>query len=150
MDSTPVDVSSIIVLTIRRTGILTSPVHPCTITFCTAPKSSISSNLPRPILQPMNTGGSNPYITRLSLTSTSSRSGTDIQNHTWLGDMVDEVVRVELTSGNTMIIPTGWIHAVVRSKRYPFFKLIGCQYTPKDTLVFGGNFLHSLNIKTRE
>ncbi|KAG8795110.1 JmjC domain-containing histone demethylation protein 1, partial [Serendipita sp. 399] len=61
-------------------------------------------------------------------------SGTDIQNHTWLGDMVDEVVRVELTAGNTMIIPTGWIHAV---------------YTPTDTLVFGGNFLHSLNMKTQ-
>lgn len=61
-------------------------------------------------------------------------SGTDIQNHTWLGDLVDEVVRVELVAGNTMIIPTGWIHAV---------------YTPVDTLVFGGNFLHSLNMKTQ-
>lgn len=30
-----------------------------------------------------------------------------------------------------MIIPTGWIHAV---------------YTPMDSIVFGGNFLHSLNI----
>jgi hypothetical protein len=27
--------------------------------------------------------------------------------------MVDEVFKVELTQGNTMIIPTGWIHAVV-------------------------------------
>jgi len=33
-----------------------------------------------------------------------------------------------------MIIPTGWIHAV---------------YTPVDTLVFGGNFLHSLNVVTQ-
>lgn len=40
-------------------------------------------------------------------------SGTDLQSSTWLGDMVDEVVKVELTQGNTMIIPTGWIHAVV-------------------------------------
>ena len=30
-----------------------------------------------------------------------------------------------------MFVPTGWIHAV---------------WTPKDSLVFGGNFLHSLNI----
>lgn len=30
-----------------------------------------------------------------------------------------------------MFIPTGWIHAVL---------------TPIDSLVFGGNFLHSLNI----
>lgn len=40
-------------------------------------------------------------------------SGTEIQNHAWLGDMVDEVMKVELHAGNTMIIPTGWIHAVV-------------------------------------
>ena len=37
-----------------------------------------------------------------------------MQNHSWLGDMCDEVFKVELTQGNTMIIPTGWIHAVVR------------------------------------
>ncbi|KAI0273867.1 jumonji protein [Gloeopeniophorella convolvens] len=58
-------------------------------------------------------------------------SGSEIQNHTWLGDMVDEVVKVELKEGNTMIIPTGWIHAV---------------YTPQDAVVFGGNFLHSYNV----
>lgn len=40
-------------------------------------------------------------------------SGSEIQNHTWLGDMVDEVIKVELVAGNTMIIPSGWIHAVV-------------------------------------
>ena len=40
-------------------------------------------------------------------------SGTELQNHAWLGDMVDEVFKVELIEGNTMIIPTGWIHAVV-------------------------------------
>ncbi|TFK42857.1 jumonji superfamily protein [Crucibulum laeve] len=61
-------------------------------------------------------------------------SGTELQNHAWLGDMADEVYKVELTQGNTMIIPTGWIHAV---------------YTPVDTLVFGGNFLHSYNVATQ-
>ncbi|KAH9951433.1 JmjC domain-containing histone demethylation protein 1 [Amylocystis lapponica] len=61
-------------------------------------------------------------------------SGTEMQNHSWLGDMCDEVFKVELTEGNTMIIPTGWIHAV---------------YTPIDTLVFGGNFLHSYNVATQ-
>ncbi|KAJ6611783.1 hypothetical protein B0H10DRAFT_2165726 [Mycena sp. CBHHK59/15] len=54
-------------------------------------------------------------------------SGTELQS-SWLGDMVDEVTKVVLTAGNTMIIPSGWIHAV---------------YTPLDTIVFGGNFLHS-------
>ncbi|KAI0956925.1 hypothetical protein AcW1_005482 [Taiwanofungus camphoratus] len=61
-------------------------------------------------------------------------SGTEMQNHSWLGDMVDEVFKVELHDGNTMIIPTGWIHAV---------------YTPADTLVFGGNFVHSYNVATQ-
>ncbi|TFK55342.1 Clavaminate synthase-like protein [Heliocybe sulcata] len=61
-------------------------------------------------------------------------SGTEMQSNTWLGDMVDEVVKVVLTAGNTMIIPTGWIHAV---------------FTPVDTLVFGGNFLHSYNMVTQ-
>ncbi|KAI0747786.1 Clavaminate synthase-like protein [Daedaleopsis nitida] len=61
-------------------------------------------------------------------------SGTEVQNHSWLGDMCDEVFKVELKTGNTMIIPTGWIHAV---------------YTPMDTLVFGGNFLHSYNVSTQ-
>lgn len=40
-------------------------------------------------------------------------SGTEMQNHSWLGDMCDDVYKVELQTGNTMIIPTGWIHAVV-------------------------------------
>jgi len=61
-------------------------------------------------------------------------SGSEIQTTTWLGDLVDKVYSVELVQGNTMIIPTGWIHAV---------------YTPVDTLVFGGNFLHSLNVVTQ-
>ncbi|KAI0316779.1 JmjC domain-containing histone demethylation protein 1 [Amylostereum chailletii] len=57
-------------------------------------------------------------------------SGTEMQTHTWLGYLVDEVIRIDLSQGNTMIIPTGWIHAV---------------HTPVDALVFGGNFLHSYN-----
>ncbi|KAI0086684.1 Clavaminate synthase-like protein [Irpex rosettiformis] len=61
-------------------------------------------------------------------------SGSEVQSHAWLGDMCDEVFKIELHTGNTMIIPTGWIHAV---------------YTPIDTLVFGGNFLHSYNVATQ-
>ncbi|KAJ7184115.1 jumonji superfamily protein [Mycena filopes] len=65
-------------------------------------------------------------------------SGTELQS-AWLGDMVDEVTKIVLTAGNTMIIPSGWIHAV---------------YTPVDTIVFGGNFLHSfampMQIKIRK
>lgn len=39
--------------------------------------------------------------------------------------------KVELQPDDTLTIPTGWIHAV---------------HTPEDALVFGGNYLHSLNI----
>ncbi|KIY51157.1 Clavaminate synthase-like protein [Fistulina hepatica ATCC 64428] len=59
-------------------------------------------------------------------------SGSELQSQTWLGDMVDEVVKITLTEGNTMFIPSGWIHAV---------------FTPIDTIVFGGNFLHSYSAR---
>ncbi|EGD77623.1 hypothetical protein PTSG_08718 [Salpingoeca rosetta] len=35
--------------------------------------------------------------------------------------------RIDLSAGNTFFIPSGWIHGV---------------YTPEDTIVFGGNYLH--------
>ena len=46
--------------------------------------------------------------------------------------MVEKCGRVILDRGNTLLIPSGWIHAV---------------YTPRDSLVFGGNFLHSFSIE---
>lgn len=49
----------------------------------------------------------------------------------FFGDTVEKCARVYLTAGNTFFIPTGWIHAV---------------YTPTQSLVFGGNFLHSFGI----
>jgi len=54
------------------------------------------------------------------------------QSETFLGDMVDKCFKLKLRPGQTLFIPTGWIHAV---------------YTPVHTIVFGGNFLHSLNIQ---
>uniref|UniRef100_A0A665XGA8 [histone H3]-dimethyl-L-lysine(36) demethylase n=1 Tax=Echeneis naucrates TaxID=173247 RepID=A0A665XGA8_ECHNA len=53
------------------------------------------------------------------------------QGDIFLGDKCHDCQRIELKQGYTFIIPSGWIHAV---------------YTPEDTLVFGGNFLHSFNI----
>ncbi|XP_030643962.1 lysine (K)-specific demethylase 2Aa [Chanos chanos] len=53
------------------------------------------------------------------------------QGDIFLGDKAMDCQRIELKQGYTFIIPSGWIHAV---------------YTPVDTLVFGGNFLHSFNI----
>uniref|UniRef100_A0A673ZPL4 [histone H3]-dimethyl-L-lysine(36) demethylase n=1 Tax=Salmo trutta TaxID=8032 RepID=A0A673ZPL4_SALTR len=53
------------------------------------------------------------------------------QGDIFLGDKAQDCQRIELKQGYTFMIPSGWIHAV---------------YTPEDTLVFGGNFLHSFNI----
>lgn len=54
------------------------------------------------------------------------------QSDIFFGDTVDKCARITLHEGNTFFIPTGWIHAV---------------YTPVDSLVFGGNFLHSYGIE---
>lgn len=56
------------------------------------------------------------------------------QSTTFLGDLVKECYSVDIKAGNTMIIPTGWIHAV---------------FTPEDSVVIGGNFLHSFNVDTQ-
>ncbi|KAF9094578.1 JmjC domain-containing histone demethylation protein 1 [Mortierella sp. AD031] len=54
------------------------------------------------------------------------------QSTTFFGDEVSgKCYKVELTQGDTMMIPAGWIHAV---------------YTPASSMVIGGNFIHSLNI----
>lgn len=52
------------------------------------------------------------------------------QGDIFFADKVRECQRIELEAGWTFFIPTGWIHAV---------------FTPEDSLVFGGNFLHTLN-----
>lgn len=56
------------------------------------------------------------------------------QGDIFLGDRVRDCQRIELKQGYTFFIPSGWIHAV---------------YTPVDSMVFGGNFLHSFNIPTQ-
>ncbi|KAF2147125.1 uncharacterized protein K452DRAFT_217652, partial [Aplosporella prunicola CBS 121167] len=52
------------------------------------------------------------------------------QNWTFLADETKECYRVDLTEGDTMLIPSGWIHAV---------------WTPENSLVIGGNFLTRIN-----
>ncbi|KAK0417818.1 hypothetical protein QR680_013229 [Steinernema hermaphroditum] len=49
----------------------------------------------------------------------------------FFGTVVEKCARVELHAGDTFMIPSGWIH---------------CVYTPEDSLVFGGNFMHSWSI----
>ncbi|GAB1290151.1 Lysine-specific demethylase 2B [Apodemus speciosus] len=60
------------------------------------------------------------------------------QSDIFLGDRVERCQRIELKQGYTFFIPSdtpeersSWIHAV---------------YTPVDSLVFGGNILHSFNV----
>lgn len=53
------------------------------------------------------------------------------QETEWLGDSLQRLARVEIGTGETMLIPAGWIHAV---------------HTPEDTLVIGGNFLSDYNV----
>ena len=53
------------------------------------------------------------------------------QAHVFLPDMVRECQRIVIEAGWTLLMPSGWIHGV---------------YTSRDSIVFGGNFLHSFNI----
>ncbi|XP_074595274.1 lysine-specific demethylase 7B-like [Brevipalpus obovatus] len=49
-------------------------------------------------------------------------------------DAHSQCYQLTLKEGNTLFIPSGWIHAVL---------------TTQDSLVFGGNFLHPLSIKSQ-
>lgn len=53
------------------------------------------------------------------------------QESEWLGHALRDVTRADICTGETMLIPAGWIHAV---------------HTPCDTLVIGGNFLADYDV----
>ncbi|XP_038637306.1 lysine-specific demethylase 7A-like isoform X2 [Scyliorhinus canicula] len=72
--------------------------------------------------------------TNANLALYESWSGTINQSETFFGDQVDRCYKCVLQQGQTLFIPTGWIHAVL---------------TSKDCMAFGGNFLHNLNISTQ-
>lgn len=57
-----------------------------------------------------------------------------VGDNAFFGKSVEACHVAILEPGDTMLIPSGWIHAV---------------YTPDDSLVFGGNFLHSQSIRTQ-
>ncbi|XP_012589767.1 PREDICTED: histone lysine demethylase PHF8 isoform X1 [Condylura cristata] len=69
--------------------------------------------------------------TNANLTLFECWSSSSNQNEMFFGDQVDKCYKCSVKQGQTLFIPTGWIHAVL---------------TPVDCLAFGGNFLHSLNI----
>ncbi|XP_046841097.1 lysine-specific demethylase 7A-like [Xenia sp. Carnegie-2017] len=58
-------------------------------------------------------------------------SASSNQSEMFFADLITRCYKVVLKPGQTLFIPSGWIHAV---------------FTSKDSLVFGGNFLHSYNI----
>ncbi len=72
-----------------------------------------------------------PTIENLTLYSNWINSSN--QDNIFFGDIVGEgqCQIVDVNEGNTLIIPSGWIHSV---------------FTPLDSLVIGGNFLHSGSI----
>lgn len=53
------------------------------------------------------------------------------QNEVFFDDLVSTCYEVRLKAGMTMLIPSGWIHGV---------------YTPSDSIVIGGNYLHSFSV----
>ncbi|KAJ1907767.1 JmjC domain-containing histone demethylation protein 1 [Tieghemiomyces parasiticus] len=53
------------------------------------------------------------------------------QNNVFLGDIARPCYELVIRPGNTMVIPSGWIHAV---------------YTTADSIVIGGNFLSALDL----
>ncbi|XP_039616610.1 lysine-specific demethylase 7B-like isoform X2 [Polypterus senegalus] len=58
-------------------------------------------------------------------------SSSPNQSEVFFGDKVDKCYKCVVRQGTTLLIPTGWIHAVL---------------TSQDCMAFGGNFLHNLNI----
>lgn len=56
------------------------------------------------------------------------------QNYTFLPSITKECYRVDLNEGDTMLIPSGWIHAV---------------WTPETSLVIGGNFLTRMSFQNQ-
>uniref|UniRef100_A0A8C3AZT4 Lysine-specific demethylase 7A n=1 Tax=Cyclopterus lumpus TaxID=8103 RepID=A0A8C3AZT4_CYCLU len=58
-------------------------------------------------------------------------SSSPNQSEVFFGDKVEKCYKCVVPQGTTLLIPTGWIHAVL---------------TSQDCMAFGGNFLHNLNI----
>ncbi|XP_065674311.1 lysine-specific demethylase 7B isoform X5 [Hydra vulgaris] len=69
--------------------------------------------------------------TKVNLKKFEQWASSSDQNQVFFGDKVDKCYKISLQEGNTIFIPSGWIHAVL---------------TPKDSLVFGGNFLQTFSI----
>ncbi|KTF83012.1 hypothetical protein cypCar_00016586 [Cyprinus carpio] len=69
--------------------------------------------------------------TKANLALYESWSSSPNQSEIFFGDKVDKCYKCVVKQGTTIFLPTGWIHAVL---------------TSQDSMAFGGNFLHNLNI----
>ncbi|KAI2665330.1 Lysine-specific demethylase 7A [Labeo rohita] len=69
--------------------------------------------------------------TKANLALYESWSSSPSQSEVFFGDKVDKCYKCVVKQGTTIFLPTGWIHAVL---------------TSQDSMAFGGNFLHNLNI----
>ncbi|XP_051976925.1 lysine-specific demethylase 7A-like [Xyrauchen texanus] len=69
--------------------------------------------------------------TKANLALYESWSSSPNQSEVFFGDKVDKCYKCLVKQGSTILLPTGWIHAVL---------------TSQDSMAFGGNFLHNLNI----
>jgi hypothetical protein len=56
------------------------------------------------------------------------------QGEIFLADFVPTCFQINVLPGQTLFIPSGWIHGV---------------YTPEDSIVIGGNFVHSYSVSTQ-
>ncbi|XP_053506248.1 lysine-specific demethylase 7A isoform X1 [Ictalurus furcatus] len=70
-----------------------------------------------------------PTKTNLALYESWSSSAN--QSEVFFGEKVEKCYKCVVQQGTTVLLPTGWIHAVL---------------TSQDCMAFGGNFLHDLNI----
>ena len=63
---------------------------------------------------------------RATINGDTGNDSDSLWTKTW-NDANHSAIRFSLKEGETLLLPAGWIHAV---------------YTPQDSLVFGGNFMH--------
>lgn len=69
--------------------------------------------------------------TKANLALYEAWSSSPNQSEVFFGEKVDKCYKCVVKQGTTILLPTGWIHAVL---------------TSQDSMAFGGNFLHNLNI----
>ena len=71
------------------------------------------------------------WYAKWSAEATESKLSPIETTESFLNHVGNACTKISIRAGDTLVIPTGWIHAV---------------YTPVDSIAIGGNFLHGFNI----